>query len=356
MFQIFLGSSLPIESRVSRFPCPGSTLCSEWDICFTHSYTIIHFLAHLWLYWEQHKQHSFCLTDAFALVYLTVQKNRLGNAMLYFHVAILLWAALFLRIWGWMHKITARICLTRKNYGLVKYWISKWFWLWDVGRIIWQIYTKVSVALVANLFRIPPKCSYCGIFSQSKNCGARETAVARQWFSIRHVIVANNAHAIIEEVLEKVFSVWSVLKLYNEDQRTLQRIRPCDLRKIINSLKLRKACGIDGIPNECPRHLPRRPLVHLTHLFNHCLRLSHFPNPWKESKVRNLPKSGKDPKFHQNLRPISLLSTTRNLFEKVFFNYYKNILKMPAQRKPVWFPCTSQHDVAMYVAGGPRDP
>jgi hypothetical protein len=36
-----------------------------------------------------------------------------------------------------------------------------------------------------------------------------------------------------------------------------ERIRPCDLQKLINSLKLRKFCGIDGIPNECLRHLPR---------------------------------------------------------------------------------------------------
>jgi hypothetical protein len=49
-----------------------------------------------------------------------------------------------------------------------------------------------------------------------------------------------------------------------------ERIRPCDLQKVINSLKLRKVCGIDGIPHKCLRHLPRRPLVHLTHLFNHC--------------------------------------------------------------------------------------
>jgi hypothetical protein len=32
-----------------------------------------------------------------------------------------------------------------------------------------------------------------------------------------------------------------------------QRIRPRYLKKLINSLKLRKACGIDGIPNECLR-------------------------------------------------------------------------------------------------------
>jgi hypothetical protein len=96
-----------------------------------------------------------------------------------------------------------------------------------------------------------------------------------------------------------------------------QRIRPCDVQKLIKSLKLRKACGIDGIPNECLMHLPRRPLVHLTHLFNHCPRLSHFPNPWKEVKVITLPKPGKDRKFRQNVRPISLLPTTGKLFEKV---------------------------------------
>jgi hypothetical protein len=99
-----------------------------------------------------------------------------------------------------------------------------------------------------------------------------------------------------------------------------QRIRLCDLQTLINSLKLRKACGIDDIPNECLRHLPRRPLVHLTHLFNHCLWLSHFSKPWKEAKVITLPKPGKDSKFSQNIRPISLLSTTSKLFEKVILN------------------------------------
>jgi hypothetical protein len=63
-----------------------------------------------------------------------------------------------------------------------------------------------------------------------------------------------------------------------------EKVRPCDLQKLINSLKLNKACGIDGIPNECLRHLRRRPLVHLTHLINHCIRLSHFPASWKEAK------------------------------------------------------------------------
>jgi hypothetical protein len=40
-----------------------------------------------------------------------------------------------------------------------------------------------------------------------------------------------------------------------EDNDPLERIRPCDLQKLISD---------DGILNECLMHLPRRPLVHFT--------------------------------------------------------------------------------------------
>jgi hypothetical protein len=85
----------------------------------------------------------------------------------------------------------------------------------------------------------------------------------------------------------------------------------------VQSLKLGKACGSDGIPNECLQHLSRRLLVHLTHLFNHCLQFGHFLAPWNEAKVITLPKPSKHPKFPQNLLLISLLSSTGKLFEKL---------------------------------------
>jgi hypothetical protein len=102
------------------------------------------------------------------------------------------------------------------------------------------------------------------------------------------------------------------------DNKPPERIRPCDLQKLLNSLKFKKACGIDDIPNECLRQLPRRPLVHLAHLINNFVRLSRFPKSWKEAKVTSVPKQGKDLKFPQNLGPISLLPTMGKLFEKVF--------------------------------------
>jgi hypothetical protein len=72
--------------------------------------------------------------------------------------------------------------------------------------------------------------------------------------------------------------------LETADDTHLEKLRPCDIQKLVKSLKLRKACGLDGIPNQCLSHIPRRPCVYLTHLFNHCLRLRHFPKPWKDAK------------------------------------------------------------------------
>jgi hypothetical protein len=78
----------------------------------------------------------------------------------------------------------------------------------------------------------------------------------------------------------------------------------------------RQACGIN-VPNKCFRRLPRRTLVHITHLFNHCLLLCHFQDSWNEAKIIAVPKPGKNTKFPQNLRPISLLSTTGGLLAKL---------------------------------------
>jgi hypothetical protein len=71
--------------------------------------------------------------------------------------------------------------------------------------------------------------------------------------------------------------VEALLAVVDEDTPVI--FRPCDVSKQIQSLKLGKARDFHGIPNECLRHLPRKPLLHLTHLFSHCLRLGHFPPP-----------------------------------------------------------------------------
>jgi hypothetical protein len=60
-------------------------------------------------------------------------------------------------------------------------------------------------------------------------------ALARQWLSIRHVIAATVTHAIMEVLLEVVFSVRSVQRLYNENHLPLpvERERERDCRQTV---------------------------------------------------------------------------------------------------------------------------
>jgi hypothetical protein len=72
--------------------------------------------------------------------------------------------------------------------------------------------------------------------------------------SLHHIMCDENHEERLEARVQAL--------LETVDNNPPQRIRPCDLQKLINSLKFRKTCGIYGIPSECLRHLPRRPLVH----------------------------------------------------------------------------------------------
>jgi hypothetical protein len=96
-----------------------------------------------------------------------------------------------------------------------------------------------------------------------------------------------------------------------EDNTATERVRPCDVQKIIRYLKLRKTWGL-GIPNKCLRHLPRRPLFHVTQSFNHYFRLLYFLATCKEAKGITLPNPGKDTEVS---RPIILMPTAGKLFE-----------------------------------------
>jgi hypothetical protein len=93
------------------------------------------------------------------------------------------------------------------------------------------------------------------------------------------------------------------------------------------SLKLKKAYGTDVISNECLKQLTRRPVVHIKHLHKHCFLLSYFPSSWKEVKGIDLRKLREDPNFPHNLRPISLLSTTDKLSEKVIYKIVQKHLE-----------------------------
>jgi hypothetical protein len=126
------------------------------------------------------------------------------------------------------------------------------------------------------------------------------------------------------------------------------KVRPCDIYKLLNLLKLSKACRLDSIPNKCHGHLPSRPLVYLRHLFNHYLRLrlSHFPKAWEEAKVITLPKPCKDPiSLKIYVRLVS--HPQQEIYSrKLFWKYSKDTLKKKAclmQCSFVFVPVATRH-------------
>lgn len=104
---------------------------------------------------------------------------------------------------------------------------------------------------------------------------------------------------------------------------------PQEVRQIIKTLKTNKATGPDGIPTKALKQLPRKSIVHLTKIYNACLKYSHFPTQWKEATIITLPKPGKDPTKTSNYRPISLLNYLGKILEKVIATRINQNLKDP---------------------------
>jgi len=95
--------------------------------------------------------------------------------------------------------------------------------------------------------------------------------------------------------------------------------------KLINSLPLNKACGLDGI--SCRLLKEAAPIVapFLTHIINLSITTGIFPDEWKLARVSPIYKEGvkSDP---NNYRPISVLPVISKLIERVVFDQFYEYL------------------------------
>jgi hypothetical protein len=104
-------------------------------------------------------------------------------------------------------------------------------------------------------------------------------------------------------------------KLRQPHPRDVQSFTPGEVWDVIKSLPRRKAPGPDRITNSALKHSPKRAILHLTKIYNCCLRLEYFPTAWKNANVIMIPKSGKNRFVPTNHRPISLLNSMAKLYE-----------------------------------------
>jgi len=112
----------------------------------------------------------------------------------------------------------------------------------------------------------------------------------------------------VEEFLNAPLPVCSPVKHFtpNEVKYTIDKYPPPN-----------KSPGFDLITADVARCLPKKAIVHLTHIFNAVLRLSYFSLIWKFSIIILVPKPNKLPDSTSSFRPISLLPLFSKTLERL---------------------------------------
>ena len=93
---------------------------------------------------------------------------------------------------------------------------------------------------------------------------------------------------------------------------------PREIFLIINSLKVNKATGPDGISNRMLKLSAPSICQSLAIVFNQIISTGIFPIDWKKANVSPIFKSV-DRQLVENYRPISLLSNVSKVFERVIY-------------------------------------
>lgn len=95
---------------------------------------------------------------------------------------------------------------------------------------------------------------------------------------------------------------------------------PITIQEILeasHSLNGKKAPGHDNQDPRLIKNLCNHYPTLIQSMLNTCLRLSHFPTPWKISDVIFFHKNGRNSKDPKSYRPISLLPAISKIFEKI---------------------------------------
>ncbi|CAI6375546.1 unnamed protein product [Macrosiphum euphorbiae] len=93
-----------------------------------------------------------------------------------------------------------------------------------------------------------------------------------------------------------------------------------ELNIAIETMKLRKAAGLDNIFLEQIRNFGPKAKRWILALYNEIRNQKNIPKIWRKTKIIAILKPGKDTDDPKNYRPISLMCHTYKLFERILLN------------------------------------
>lgn len=127
-----------------------------------------------------------------------------------------------------------------------------------------------------------------------------------------------------------------------------EHITPREVKDIVDRMP-NKAPGHDGIPTRLLKLLPHEHIMYMTALYNAILRTSYYPTEWKQAVVIMIPKPGKNNKFPQNYRPISLLPILAKILEKIIHDRLTAFITDNQLIPPEQFGFRMGHDTTMQL-------
>jgi hypothetical protein len=169
------------------------------------------------------------------------------------------------------------------------------------------------------------------------------------------------AHAVnLETQFQPVTvpSVPAVIEIVNVGLRSYFRApanepkltNPEEVQEAIRGLRVSTAPGPNGIPNRALKHLPQRAVPLLVQIFNAILLTHHFPTAWKHARVISILKLGKDPALPSSYRPISLLDSIGQLFEKILLPRILHEVNVRGLMRDEQFGFRPKHSTSLQLA------
>ena len=166
-------------------------------------------------------------------------------------------------------------------------------------------------------------------------------------FEKNNLLTIDYRHEVDNQVKKSVETIDKICpsKLVNPEHH----VNIGKISKIIKKLKVKKAPGLDGVPNILIKRLPLAAVELLTKIVNACIDRCYFPSVFKTAKVIPILKPKKDPKSSISYRPISLLSSIGKIFERVIRDKLNGFLTEKAIIKDEQFGFREEHSTVQQI-------